>query len=615
MDVELISNANDDLARLADDALLSVFPERSIEKVLLVIPPDADERLFNLDTAKRGRYYNYPGYGAGVIAAHLRAIGIEVSIFNLNNLVLRAAQETEEGSFDFRAAWRTPLSDCIRDFAPDLVGVSCMFTQTHNSTVAVLNELRTIFPTLPITLGGVHVTNCLSSQNTSKTMLSDFGAANFLFTHEAESAFVRFVEVVNQERPCSELIQVHFNTFDDKLSFTNRGAAMEGEELDRLPALDLMNLDELSSHGTIGSFYCLVDPGTRFATVLSNRGCRARCTFCSVRSFNGKGVRTRSVQSVIDELLRLRHDYGVGHVMWLDDDFLYGRKRSIELFNEMVRQDVGITWDCTNGVIAASCTEDVISAAAASGCLGLNLGMESGNPKILREVHKPGTVENFLAAAEVLRKYPQINARVFLMLGFPGETYRMILDTIQVSQQMNLDWYNVTILQPLPGTPIFMSMVEQGLLDSVGFEEIRYNSGAYGKHRKSAELNRDMLARDFKDAFSQVDLDRIPSGEELDDIWAYMNFHLNFRRLFDENRPIKMKQQLAYLRNIADLVSPDNAFAQYFSGVLEHRILGATGPAVISRLEKYLNESPYWQQRFDEFGLRTDQLVSGDFPA
>ena len=106
---------------------------------------------------------------------------------------------------------------------------------------------------------------------------------------------------------------------------------------------------------------------------------------------------------IIDELLILRDKFGVNHIMWLDDDFLKGTARTLKLFNEMVRQKVGMTWDCTNGVIANSCTDELMAAAAESGCIGLNIGMESGNRKILRDIKKPGSPEIFLRAAEVLR--------------------------------------------------------------------------------------------------------------------------------------------------------------------------------------------------------------------
>jgi len=57
-------------------------------------------------------------------------------------------------------------------------------------------------------------------------------------------------------------------------------------------------------------------------------------------------------------------------------------------------------------------------------------------------------------------------------------------------------------------------------------------------------------------AFAGVDMDAVPTRGELDDIWAYMNYHLNFRRLFFEDRPKKLAQQFAYVENIARLVAP-----------------------------------------------------------
>ncbi len=604
-----------EMFRVADHELTKIFPKRRIERVLFIVPPDADATMFNYDTAKRGRYWNYPPYGSGVLSSHLRKDGLEPAILNLNHTVLKTCRLSKaESEFNFDATWKAALAEKLADFKPDLVGVTCMFSQTHASTVAVVNDIKRLYPKQAVALGGVHITNCLVSEKLSGPLLEDLQQADFFFTYEAEIALKEFTQIVNKKSEITNLSQVYFNSCEGKLYFAKKMTPVLPEELNVVPAQDLMNISELSDHGTIGSFYCLREEGTKFSTVLANRGCRARCTFCSVRNFNGEGVRSRAVQSVIDELKHLKQDHGVTHVMWLDDDFLIGHERALELFREMIRQDVGMTWDCTNGVIAASCTDELMAAAAASGCLGFNIGMESGNTKILREIKKPGTVETFLRAAEVLRKYEQINARVFLMIGFPGETYQMILDTINVALKMDLDWYNITILQPLPNTPIFNAMVTQGLLNEVNFQEIRYNSGAYGKHRKLAEQkNTDMLSSDFQNAFSG-DLGSIPPREKLDDVWAYMNYHLNFKRLFHETRQTKLVQQLKYVRNITDLVAPENAFAMYFYGYLQQKIYGKIEPLTIIRLEEHLASSPYWQKRFDDFQLSIDHLKIGKFP-
>lgn len=593
-----------------------LFPTRSIARVLFVIPPDADKQMFNYSTAKRKRYWNFPPYGPGVLAAHLRDEGVEVEMLNLNNEILKACQTTAtEKDFDFDQIWKKALTEKLKNFSPDFIGISCMFSQTHNSTLTVINEIKSQVPQIPLALGGVHITNCLVNEKTSASFVKDFCNANFFFTYEAELALKKFVGIVNRKLPLNELSQVCLNFGSEQFYFPER-LTPNDKALDTIPAFDLMEVSQLSRFGKIGSFYCHVKPETILATSLSNRGCRAQCTFCSVRNFNGEGVRSRSVQSVIDELLRLKEQYGVGHIMWLDDDLLNGKERALNLFNEMVRQKVGITWDCTNGVLAASCTDELMSAAVASGCVGLNIGMESGNREILKQIKKPAIPETLLKAAKVLKKFEQINARLFLMLGFPGETYRMILDTIELSRAMDLDWCNITILQPLPNTPIFESMVQQGYInpETLKFEEIRYNSGAYGKHRKKAEQETDLLATDFKNAFDESRFDEIPSREELDTIWAYMNYHLNFRPLFFENRPKKLLQKLQYVQNITDLVAPENAFALYFCGFLQDKVYGYIEPSLIKNLEATLVASSYWTDRFRDFQLSLSHLEIKTFP-
>ena len=591
-----------------------IFPKRVIQRILFIAPPDGDAQNFSYTTCKLGRYPNFPPYGVGVLASRLRREGILVDILNLNNAVLKACRLSKtESEFDFTAVVVRELTQRLKSFQPDLVGITCMFSQTHQSTVDVCQSIKEIAPDLPLALGGVHITNSLVDEKTRGIFLKDFPRVNFFFTYESDLSFPGFVRVVSRKAPLTELAQLFVNGESVKFYLTTRRLP-SGEDLDIISAHDLITSPDLAENGKIGSYHSFPPPGTRFSTVLSNRGCRAQCTFCSVRNFNGPGVRSRSVQSVIDELLMLRQEYGVGHIMWLDDDFLKDHERALQLFNEMVRQDVGITWDCTNGVIAFSCTDELIAAAAESGCVGLHIGMESGNPQILREIKKPGTVEVFLKAADVLRRYEQINSRVFLMIGFPHETFRMVQDTFRVAQEMDLDWYMITPLQPLPNTPIFGQMAVEGLLGSVTFDKIRFRLGAHGTQRKGTERKVNVFATDFEHAFEGVDLNAIPTKPQINRLWAHMNYHLNFERLFREKRPAKHAQMHKYFSYVADVVAPDDAFAQYFRGYLHWKVYGQGEPGRIERLKGILAENPDWQERFDDFHLSVENLETGNFP-
>jgi len=613
--------------------LTNLFGGTPVRKVLLINPPDVQEALFDFDIAKRGRANNYPTYGLGVIARQLLDNGYDAKICNLNHEVLKKVAEAETGvNFDYTANWKRILFDAVAEYQPDLIGITCIFSVTGPSLKEVCQACKEFEPSwqvdgrkIPIAIGGVHVTHDLQE------IMSGISQADVAFLNEAEKAFIRFIDMVNGKITMEQIGQLVI-----RLPSKNSGVRFaqqfvpEGPDLDTIPPYEIMDIGAHSRIGTLGSWYGFRYEETRIATVLSNRGCRAACTFCNVRSFNGVGVRQRSIESVLDELTILNEQHGIGHIIWLDDDLLKNETRAIELFNGMVKRNLNMTWDATNGVIAASLSDEVLDAAAASGCIGLNIGIESGNAKILRTIKKPGTPRIFLRAAEVLRKYPQINTRALLIIGFPNETMRMIFDTIKLCEQMDLDWHNLAILQPWKNTPIYDAMVEQGLLGeeegslkgSDGVDVSPYHLGPYSRQRaieqgriqqshfgeKTGQITGFLNALDF------YKLDQVPTTTGLDDIWFYMNVRLNFSRLLRETRPLKLKQQLTWLRYVATKTAPDNAMILYFYAYLQHRVLGNVEEALVEYLKSRVEQSRYWQERFAIFGLSTDDVVRREFP-
>lgn len=588
----------------AREFLRRSFPQGAIRRFLFVTPPDGTANLFRTATARRRRYPNYPAYGPGVLAQHLRSSGIEVRLLNLNHLVLKACFEAnDDASFDFDAVWQKELTAAIEDFQPDLVGVTCMFTMTHQSLRQTCEYIAKF--DIPIAIGGVHVSNDV------ERILDDIPCVSFALLRESDVALKVFCDVVANKKDTSELGQVILSDKSNRLRFP-REVRPSAEEMDVIPAYDLMDVGDLSHYGVMGNYHGFKPRGTRFATALSNRGCRAQCTFCCVRNFNGVSVRQRAVESVLDELEMLKNEYGVGHIVWLDDDLLKDEKRAQSLFNGMVRRNLGITWDATNGLIAASCSPEMVRAMVASGCIAVSIGMESGNPNILRQVKKPGTIKNFIAAAQAFREAPEIHARVFLMIGFPGETLSMIADTINVAREMDMDWAGITVLQPLPNTPIYDSMVEQGLIQRLGSSEVRFNAGGYGK-QDEIDLGIRLASQNFEEAFSSIPMDAIPNADQLNDIWFYMNYHLNFHRLFSEEREVKLRQQLLNLTTLSDVISPEHGFALYFTGYVQHKLAGKIEPDLIQRLRGKLAESLYWSDRLRAFGLSLADLETADF--
>ena len=224
--------------------------------------------MFDYATARRGRYWNMPPYGPGILASLLRGMGVEVALVNLNHEVLKAAQAAPgPEAFDFEAVWRGALERTLNDFRPDLVGVSCMFTQAHRSTVAVCAAIKAWDPALPLALGGVHITNCLQSREQFAGVIADYAMVDLFFLYESELSFPAFVRAARGEIPATELFQVHFNRVRAAQP-PKRREPPAGPAMDVVPAYDLMQIQELSAHGVIGSFFCLIEPRPRVAQTL-----------------------------------------------------------------------------------------------------------------------------------------------------------------------------------------------------------------------------------------------------------------------------------------------------------------------------------------------------------
>ncbi len=593
--------------------LARLFPN-PVQRILLVVPPDGDKTMFDLDTALRQRYYNHPPYGFGIIASLLRGEGFEVDLVNLNHFLLEAARADPQG-FDYAGVIEDLFVRRLDGFKPDLVALTGMYSQSHAALRDTCRSIRARCPALPIALGGVHPTSAFDDPLTRETLLHDLAEIDLLFLHEAEYAFLELLRATHGRADLDRLGQLVLREEDGQALHITPLRRPHGGELDVIPSFDLMNLDRLSQAGRVGAFYSLKDQGARFATSQLSRGCRFDCSFCSVRNFNGVGVRGRSVASVVDELACLVEEHGVDHVVWLDDDFLASEQRCLDLFDGILKRGLRFTWDCSNGIVAASVTEALAAGAAASGCIGAYLGVETGSPALLKEVRKPGRPHHFLRAADILRKHPSIHLRAFLIIGFPSETLGMIKETLDLAQEMDLDWCHVNMFQPLPSTKLFTAEAERDKKTALDFIDIRFNSGAYGKQSRTEKRQTANFLRNFESAFAGGNLDARPTREELADIWTYINFHVNFQRLFTEERPVKIEQNHRYIANIVECVDPSNAFAVYFKGYLSWRRDGTVEERDVWRLRNLLEAQPEWAKRFEDFGLSLEDLTSRRFPS
>ncbi|MCL5884729.1 MAG: B12-binding domain-containing radical SAM protein [Deltaproteobacteria bacterium] len=561
-----------------DARLTRLFPKGCV-RVLLINPPVIPEEEFDPSVARLKRYPVFPPYGLGIINRELKKRGYATSLVDLNHAVFANGCEY--------SAWKETLRQRVERFAPQVCAISCMYSMTHPSLKAVAAACKEVNGAVPVVAGGVHPTA------SPEVVLKDCREIDFVMLVEGENTFADLLDRVNGRRSPGVLRQVATLVGDEYVVLDDRRVETE---IDEPPDFEDLPIGDYHALGKIGAYHNILPDDANVSTMLSNRGCRGSCVFCSVKAFyGGSRVRMRSVPAVVDEMARLKDRHGITHFMWLDDDLLFDEKRALRLFREISERRLGITWDASNGVVASSITPAIVEAALDSGCIGLTIGIESGNPEILRSIRKPSGIHHYRLAAEVLRSHPGIFTKGFLMLGFRDETVGRIRDTIDLARELALDWYPIQILTPIPATGVRRQLEEEGLMAPEGINS-RFFLGTTGGQRRR-EVDEKVLAREFTDPFLG-DPGRIPTPEELKDLWFVMDYRVNYEKILSEERPVKLAMLRRMLRDICERV-PENPLATLFLGIVEEKL----GNAEAAREEKqraagYLCASDFWRRRF-----------------
>ncbi len=577
----------------------SVFKNKC-ERILLVHPLQLDEDKIDPPIARNRRYYSYPPYSLGVLSTNLKKRGYLPHIVDLNYEVFNYICGSYENLVTpevMKRLWTEKLERTIAEFKPNLVGLSCTFTMGHYLLVRSADFIKKHYPSLPVIAGGVHVTNAPNH------VLKEGKNIDFVSLYESDVSFCDLIDFVNGKKTEESLTQIG-TLIDGRLVAIKERTPPDAQDLNVIPDYGNLPIGRYNRIGEIGTFRYWRPEDALGGSVLSNRGCRAKCTFCSVSNFNGSGVRARSIESVVDEIQLLRDQYQIRHITWLDDDLFFNEVRAFKLFQEIAKRKLDITWDASNGVIASAAVvhEELVHAAAESGCIGMYFGVESGNDQILRSIKKPSGVKHFKKLGETMKKYPQIFTRGFLIIGFPNETLGQIRDTINLSIEMDLDWYTVQLLTPLPSTPIYNEMVnlgliEQGSLNTDGEGYTMFSVRESERQRRKEEAQT-LEAKRFHNFF-EGKLDAIPTKEELNDLWFLADYQINYVKILSQTHPVKLKKMQKFLTDVSDRMAVGNPLSNLFLSTIESK-LGHAEEAE-RRLQisnSYLTNSDYWQRRF-----------------
>lgn len=220
-------------------------------------------------------------------------------------------------------------------------------------------------------------------------------------------------------------------------------------DLDDIPYPDYSLVD-------IDTYNRIVD-GKQSLTLITSRGCPYNCKYCnSVVMGDSKNVRYRSPENVVGEIMELKDKYGVDNFRFGDDMFI--RPKMKRLTDAIAKTD--ITYRCFARV--DRCSHKVADYLAESGCKHISFGIESGDNKILRLMNKKQSVRD-IRLGIINAKNSGMKVRVYLIVGYPGETWNSVWRTIDLMKEVKPDEFTAYPLVIYPGTDLYINPEEYGI--------------------------------------------------------------------------------------------------------------------------------------------------------
>lgn len=370
--------------------------------------------------------------GLGYINAVLRNRGFESRIANLS-----------------ASNWKETAA-LLESERPDILGIS-QFTHNRFESLKLAAIAKDVNPACFVVFGGPHATH------RAREILAGNRAVDAVVLGEGEETFLDLAACLKAKM-----------TYLDSI----RGLAFRhGSDIlltpSRTPLADLDNLPLPAAYydNAFG-----VDPRRQLEFIITSRGCPAACRFCSSPRFWGKTLRFRSPQSIVDEIRFIRDKYGLIYFSIRDDTFTTGRERVMAFCRLLLREKIYILWNCQSRVNAVDA--EMLLMMKRAGCECVQFGVESGSPRMLKELGKNITPEQVKAAALAARK-AGINLSVYLITGVPNETEEDLNATCRLIDEIKPADGQVSPLAYYPGAALFEKGIAAGAVSGDIFESAK----------------------------------------------------------------------------------------------------------------------------------------------
>jgi len=334
--------------------------------------------------------------------------------------------------------WRE-IREVLAKEKPDLVGITCL-TNTRMNSFKLASISKKINPNVTVIIGGPHPTVMYQQ------VLENY-PVDIVVIGEGDLTFLNVVKALGDGVSLEEVKGIAFKR---EARIIKTGTQSLIEDLNSLPIPDYYHLNNVRN-------------GRILRTGVSiGRGCPYNCQFCASSSVWGDTYRAKSVENVVDEIecvLRKSED----KVIFIGDDMVTVTEReTIRFCEEILNRKLDFRWYANARVDSISAR--TLSMMKKAGCIMICYGVESGSPKILRNINKRITVEQTMNAFRLTHQ-AGISCQATVMVGNPGESPGTIAETERLLSIIKPDYLWVSLATIYPGTGLYILAKQQRLID------------------------------------------------------------------------------------------------------------------------------------------------------
>jgi len=434
-------------------------------KILLLQP---EQTYYN---RKRRPYYPI---GLAYIAAVLIKNKYAIEVLDLN-----ATPKTNK-----------ELSRYFKEKKFDVIGVSAMSVQ-YNYVEDIVSIIRKASRKSIIVLGGALAIH-------SYNLVLENLDIDYCALGEGETILPSLLE--NLDKP--ETVKGIAYVKNKRIVLNPRQEDVKDLDILPFPAWDLFPMETYLKYAT------------NTMNLITARGCPFNCNFCSK---NFKGVRLRSVKNVISEIKILKKKYKTDTFFFDDELVVVNEKRITELCREIKK--LNIKWACEGRVNFA--TKPILSMMKDAGCNNIGFGIESGSPKILKNMNKISSPELIIRAVKNCDAIG-LNYMPQMIFGYVGEDENTLKETIRLCFKLGMTpAFNTAT--PYPGTQLYEWAKKEGKIK----DELKYIKGLQGNAALYVNCS----------TFPDKDFDKIKIKFEKKLLYNYFLYSLvHPKRLINDNK-------------------------------------------------------------------------------